>query len=315
MGGNRLTGARMDIYLHHYPPSLFSEKIRLLLGYLGLDWNSVIISSIMPRPLLMPLSGGYRKTPVLQIGANVYCDTRVIALALARHCGNRQLYRHGFVGNRLADWADTHLFQVTVALNFSPRAIAAMMGSFDPAEAAAFQKDRAELSKGATISSLPADAAAAFLRSYLEELNAAVTDGFLFGSHPSIADFSVYHCLWFVGNNPVNAPMLDEYGNVRVWMDSMAEFGHGRVEDSTGEAALAAAKAAVPQLPAAENVVPEGFALGQEVDVLPVDYGKIPVRGRLAAWSHDEIVIERATPETGDVMVHFPVVGFEVRGA
>jgi glutathione S-transferase len=303
----------MDIYLHHYPPSLFSEKVRLLLGYLGLSWHSVIIPSIMPRPLLMPLSGGYRKTPVLQIGANVYCDTRVIGLGLARHCGDRKLYRHGFIGNRLADWADTHLFQVTVALNFSPRAIAAMMGSFDPAEAAAFQKDRAELSKGATITSIPADAAAAFLRSYLQELNAGVGDGFLLGSQPSIADFSVYHCLWFVGNNPVNAPMLDRYGNVRAWMDRMAEFGHGRVADSTGEAALAAASNAEPQLPAIDSDLPEGFAPGQEVDVLPVDYGKIPVRGRLVAWSSDEIVVERDTPETGRVLVHFPVVGFEVR--
>jgi glutathione S-transferase len=315
MGRNRLIGAAVEIFLHHYPASLFSEKIRLLLGYLGLDWKSVIISSIMPRPLLMPLSGGYRKTPVLQIGANVYCDTRVIALGLARHCGNGELYRHGFAGNRLADWADTHLFQVTVALNFSPRAISAMMGSIDPVEAAAFQKDRAELSQGAAIVSFPPDAAAGFLRSYLTELNAGVTDGFLLGSRPSIADFSVYHCLWFVGNNSVNAPMLEEHGNVRAWMDRMAAFGHGRVEDSSGEAALAAARAAAPGLPELDHAVPDGFALDREVDVLPVDYGRIPVRGRLLAWSHDEIVIGRESPETGPLMVHFPVVGFEVRPA
>ncbi|MGK0259491.1 MAG: glutathione S-transferase, partial [Candidatus Azotimanducaceae bacterium] len=76
----------MMIYLHHYPASLFSEKIRLMLGYLDQTWNSVTIGSIMPRPRLMPLSGGYRRTPVLQIGANVYCDTQIIAKALARHC-------------------------------------------------------------------------------------------------------------------------------------------------------------------------------------------------------------------------------------
>ena len=73
----------MDIYLHHYPASLFSEKIRLLLGYLGAAWHSVEIPSIMPRPLLMPLSGGYRRIPVAQIGADVYCDTKIIARALA----------------------------------------------------------------------------------------------------------------------------------------------------------------------------------------------------------------------------------------
>ena len=58
--------------LHHYPPSLFSEKIRTLLGYLDIKWQSVIIPPIMPRPHLMPLSGGYRKTPIMQVGANIF---------------------------------------------------------------------------------------------------------------------------------------------------------------------------------------------------------------------------------------------------
>jgi len=277
----------MSIYLHHYPASLFSEKVRLLLGYFGATWQSVEIPAIMPRPLLMPLSGGYRKTPVLQIGANVYCDTKIIARGLARHFDNDELYVHGFTAHRVADWADTHLFQVTVALNFSPEAVSAMMGRFSPEEAAAFQKDRADLTKGASIVSFSAEAAGAYLRHYLDELNDAVTDDYLFGRTPSIADFAVYHCLWFVANNPVNATRLDRYGNVRVWMDRMAAFGHGRVEECGGEA----------------------------VTVTPVDYGRIPVAGTLAAWSAEEVVIERETDETGRVLVHFPSPGFEVSSA
>ena len=305
----------MDIFLHHYPPSLFSEKIRLMLGYLNLPWKSVIIPSIMPRPLLMPLSGGYRKTPVLQIGANVYCDTRIIARALARHAGDTTLYAHGFTAHRVADWADSHLFQVTVAINFSPKAVMAMMGSFPPDEAAAFQKDRAQLTQGAAISTLSPEAATASAHHYLNELDASVGDGFLFGAKPCIADFSVYHCLWFLGNNPVNAPMLDAYPNVRAWMKRMAAFGHGRVESVDGEAALAGARSENPELPALENRLPEGFALGDPVTVTPVDYGKIPVAGTLAAWSTEEVVIARETPETGRVMVHFPSSGFEVQKA
>lgn len=60
-----------EIILHHYPESPFSEKVRLILGYKGLDYQSVIIPMIMPRPDLMPLTGGYRKTPVMQIGADI----------------------------------------------------------------------------------------------------------------------------------------------------------------------------------------------------------------------------------------------------
>lgn len=305
----------MDIYLHHYPASLFSEKVRLLLGYLELPWHSVIIPSIMPRPLLMPLSGGYRKTPVLQIGANVYCDTKIIARALARHSGNDELFRHGFSAHRVADWADTQLFQTGVALNFSPEAAGAMLGSLPPDEAKAFAKDRAELTQGAAISRISADAARGYLRHALDELDRSLASGFLFGDKPCIADFSVYHCLWFLDNNAVNAPILDDFRQVRAWMARMAAFGHGRVEESSGDAALAAAREATPELPALSNVLPDGLALGEAVEVTPVDYGRIPVRGRLAAWSAEEVVIERESEETGAVLVHFPSPGFEVTRA
>ena len=113
--------------LHHYPPSLFSEKIRTLLGYLRLDWQSVIIPPIMPRPHLMPLSGGYRKTPIMQIGANVYCDTEIICRKLAEIAGDETLYAQGFAAERVARWADTELFRTTVALNFRPEALATQM--------------------------------------------------------------------------------------------------------------------------------------------------------------------------------------------
>lgn len=304
----------MTIYLHHYPASLFSEKVRLLLGYLEQPWRSVVIPSIMPRPLLMPLTGGYRKTPVLQIGANVYCDTKIIARALARHSGDRSLYAHGFNAHRVADWADTALFQITVALNFSPDAIAAMMGNIPPAEAAAFQKDRAELSKGASIVRFSPEAAGAYLAHHLDELERALDgDGFLFGAAPCIADFSVYHCLWFLDNNSVNAQRLDGSKRVRAWMARMAAFGHGAVQESSGEDALAHARATEAALPAIDSRFPEGFAAGQTVDVTPVDYGLIPVRGELAAWSPEEVVIRRESDESGPVLVHFPSPGFEVK--
>ena len=41
-----------NFYLHHYPASPFSEKIRALLGYLDLEWYSVETSIIMPRELV-----------------------------------------------------------------------------------------------------------------------------------------------------------------------------------------------------------------------------------------------------------------------
>lgn len=308
----------MDIYLHHYPASLFSEKIRLLLGYLGASWHSVEIPSIMPRPLLMPLSGGYRRTPVLQIGANVYCDTAVIARGLARHFGNGDLFAPGFTANRVAEWADTQLFRVTVALNFRPEAVGGFMSQLSAEEIAAFQKDRAELVGDAPLAVISPQAAQAYLASYLDQADRALASGFLFGDAPCIADFSLYHCLWFLDNNPVNASLLDPHENVRAWMGNMAGFGHGSVVESSGEAAVEHARVSNPIVPHLE--MPPWFdAVGLEarkrVTVTPADYGRVPVAGSLVAWDCEEVVIAREEAACGPVMNHFPMAGFEVSPA
>ncbi|MEM1231489.1 MAG: glutathione S-transferase family protein [Pseudomonadota bacterium] len=302
------------IYLHHYEASLFSEKVRALLGYLDLSWQSVIIPTIMPRPLLMPLTGGYRKTPCLQIDANVYCDTAVIARALAREAGDETLFAQGFAASRVAEWADSQLFRVTVALNFRPEALGPMMNRLSEAEVTAFQKDRAELTKGAPMVSYSVEAALAFLSSYLDELERTLERGgpFLFGATPCIADFSVYHCLWFLRSNPANAALLDGHAAVLSWYERIRGFGHGTVAATTGEAALAAAMGAEPATPALPGPVPKPLQLGDRITVMPVDYGLVAVAGQLVAIDVDEVVIARQTPETGTVHVHFPRAGFEL---
>ena len=49
-----------EIIFPHYWTSPFSEKVRLLFGLKGLSWRSVEQPSIMPKPDLVPLTGGYR---------------------------------------------------------------------------------------------------------------------------------------------------------------------------------------------------------------------------------------------------------------
>ena len=87
-----------DLVLHHYLGSPYAEKIRCILGFKDLAWRSVEISPVMPRPLLMPLTGGYRRSPVLQVGADVYCDTRRIAArAWRRSRRSRRSFRRAAV--------------------------------------------------------------------------------------------------------------------------------------------------------------------------------------------------------------------------
>ncbi len=303
-----------NIYLHHYPASLFSEKIRLMLGYLDVPWHSVEISSIMPRPLLMPLTGGYRKTPTLQIGANIYCDTAVITAALVRHTGDTTLFESGFVANRVAEWADSTLFRITVAINFRPEAVGAFMSQLSADEVAAFQADRAELVGDVPMVSVSPTAAMSALDSYLTQLEQSLTTSFLFGDAPCIADFSVYHCLWFV-DNPVNAELIDPFSKVRDWLSRMAAFGPGDVTEATAEDALACAKACDPVAPQLEPVALAGVSLGDAVTVTPTDYGRIPVAGRLITVSAEEIVLARDDPDAGRLMTHFPNIGFEIAAA
>ena len=97
-----------DIILHHYPSSPFAEKIRKILGFKKISWNSVIIPVIMPKPDLTALTGGYRRTPVLQIGDDIYCDTALIADVLERRVPAPSLYPAPIAGlaRTLAQWAD-----------------------------------------------------------------------------------------------------------------------------------------------------------------------------------------------------------------
>jgi glutathione S-transferase len=304
-----------QVYLHHYPASLFSEKIRLMLGYLGVPWRSVEISSIMPRPLLMPLTGGYRKTPTLQIGANVFCDTAVITAGLIRHTGDETLFAPGFSAHRVAEWADSTLFRTTVALNFRPEAVGSFMSRLSADEVAAFQADRAQLSGDAPMVSVPTEAAMNAFNAYLRQLDGSLSADYLFGDLPSVADFAVYHCLWFIAQNAANAPLLEPFSAVTAWMARMAAFGHGDVSESTAEEALQHACDSAPIAPELEQLALHGVAPGDAVAVTPTDYGKVPVTGTLVAASDAEVVIARSDDQAGELMTHFPNIGFQISPA
>ena len=310
-----------DLYLHHYPPSLFSEKVRSLLGYLELPWNSVLINNIMPRPNLMELSGGYRKTPILQDGANVICDTKMICVHLAARAGNTSLYKPGFAATRFAEWADSTLFRTVVALCFAPKSSAVMAEQLGTDDMNAFIADRAKLSDGAAMTTLSPEMAEANFAHYLRELEDTLTgessSRFLFGDTPSIADFSLYHCLWFAVQNSAVAPLFDGFDNVKNYLQPFMAWGQIKGTPSSSVAALKRGTEAAPELFAYGEYLPlvgasAGVSIGDTVGVTPDDYGKIPVVGELLHISDVAIVVRRTDPVAGDINAYFPRTGFEV---
>jgi glutathione S-transferase len=299
--------------LHHYDNSPFSEKIRLIFGFKGLAWSSVIIPAIMPKPDVVALTGGYRKTPVMQIGADVYCDTALIARVLEALQPSPTLYPASApLAVPLAQWADATLFWCAAAWAMQPAGAAAMLGSAQPEVMKAFAVDRAAMTAGMRRRTL-ADATVE-LKSHLAALDAQLALGgpHLFGSAASIADFSVAHCLWFIRRAHPVAHILAPYAALNAWLDRMLAIGHhGSTPLDSGDAVLLAA--------AASGHVPTrveaglGFDEGQAVLVSAIDYAVDAVAGTLVGLSADEVVLRRRDERAGTVHVHFPRAGFQLR--
>ena len=307
-----------ELILHHYPTSPFAEKARLLLGFKQLSWRSVMIPPVMPKPDLTALTGGYRRTPVLQVGADVYCDTALIARRLEAEKATPALFPEGqeFAAATLAKWADSVLFLNAVSLVFQPESMALRFAQVPREFVQTFSQDRAQLFANGSVSRVPLEQAKSDWPTFMARLQqqlAREEGEFLLGAAPSIADFSVAHCLWFLGATPVTAPLVDAYPEVRAWLDKVLGVGHGSSSALSAEdalrMALEAEPAALPDEPFSE---PNGFEEGQQVAIAAVDYGADPVEGELVFAGVEELILRRSDDRTGTVHVHFPRIGYRI---
>ncbi|WP_347904299.1 glutathione S-transferase family protein [Pseudomonas purpurea] len=306
-----------EIILHHYPTSPFAEKARLLLGFKGLSWRSVKISPVMPKPDLTALTGGYRKTPVLQIGADIYCDTALIARRLEQEKASPAFFPEGreMITATFAAWADSVVFQHAVSLVFQPESVAVRFASLPPDAVKAFVADRAGLFSGGTATRLSTELAKhqwPTIMARLEQQLQREDGDFLFGE-PSIADFAMAHPLWFLKGTPVTSPLVDVYPAVSAWLARVIGFGHGAFSEMTSQEALDVARHCAPAaLPDEVFNEPNGFKAGQQVSIAATDYGVDPVEGELLFAGSEELILRREDLRAGVVHVHFPRFGFRV---
>lgn len=300
-----------ELLFHHYEPSPFSEKVRLVFGRKGLAWRSVLQPNMMPKPHLVPLTGGYRRIPVLQIGADVYCDTQRIVRELEARFPDPPARPPGSEGlcHMVDFWADRLLFQAAVPVLFGEIAHAV------PKE---FIEDRRRLMGGRGDFQQVIDAGPSFrdaLRAHLDLIEAQLRDGraFLLGAEPGYADFAAYHPVWFLASVPAAAKALEPFAGVRAWAERVRATGHGQRAECPPEEALARAREADPATtPRADPADPTGLAPGDRVSVVPDDYGFDPVEGELVRSDVHEVALRRSAPEVGEVVVHFPRAGFRV---
>jgi glutathione S-transferase len=300
------------IILHHFEESPFSEKIRVIFGLKNLDWTSVLISRIMPRPDLMPLTGGYRRTPVMQIGADIYCDTQCIIRELERRFPEPTLFPQGYEGlsSATAMWSDRSFFQNTVSLVF---------GALAHRVPQDFIADREKL-RGAKFDVAAMTAALPQMRdqfrAHLQWIeNQLVGERkWLSGASPSLCDVNAYMNIWYVRAHLPNADeMLAEFDATLAWEKRMLAIGHGRRSEMSTSAALDLAAAATPMTAELSDPKdPNGRKPSDKVAVMPDDYGKVKVSGDIVALSSQHIAIRRHDPRAGEVVVHFPRAGFLV---
>jgi glutathione S-transferase len=304
-----------EVILHHYPLSPYAEKVRKAFGVKRLPWRSVTIPVVMPKPDLVALTGGYRKTPVMQIGADIYCDSQLILRELERRFPEPSLYRGTDAGtaNALSFYLDRTLFSPVVGMTFglSPKPLPE-----------GFAEDRTKL-MGRELNLEKLKHAVPMLLDQLRPqfawLEAMLVDGraFLCGEHPTMVDCSAHHLCWFISSNVSSeTPPLGELPKVRAWMQRMERVGYGQPSEMSSQEALTIAKAATPQAEERSDANdPFGRRSGMRVQVAADDIGRDPVAGELLSLSTYEVVVRRNDPQVGEVAVHFPRAGFVIQPA
>jgi glutathione S-transferase len=301
-----------EIILHHYDLSPYAEKIRLAFGRKALTWRSVEAPMVMPKPDHVELTGGYRRVPVLQIGADVYCDTHCIARALDRHFPDPPLVPRGqeTVDHAFSRWAET-TFMLAVHALFP-------LGSVFPE---AFVEDRRKtmVPPGMSLDSLSVVLPTRLLqiRANLERLERHLADGrsFVLVAEPSLADLSAFHPLLLLMAHPRLAAQLAPLRRVSAWAERVRAIGHGKSTPLSSAEAIAIAAKSEPAAFEGEPVLPEGMKLGDRVLVLADEYGSGNVAGTLAASGLDEIAVRRQGERAGELVVHFPREDYSVIAA
>lgn len=296
-----------EIILHHYPQSPVSEKVRAGLGIKKVTWRSVEIPRLPPKPDLMPLTGGYRRTPVMQIGADIFCDSECILRAL-----DQRVPEPAFYLDTPDIWDPGDLFDLIFRL------VLVFTGDSMPP---GFVEDRGRLYLGPewNMAEISAQIPEVIrnIRDRFRSLNDVLLADrpFLGGVTPNASDANAYHLVWFLRGRWADGPaLLSEMPHLVAWEHRMAHIGHGIWTDMTSHEALEIARDAEPATPALiHDNDPLELTVGQPVTVAPDGDGGDPeVSGTVHFADGDTIAIVRQDDQIGTVCVHFPRAGYRV---
>ena len=299
-----------DFILHQYEMSPFSEKIRKIFAHKNAKWYAVEQPNIAPKPNLTPLTGGYRRIPVMQIGAHVYCDTKLIVREIEARMPVPVLTPPALVGiaEIIADWSDHRLFTQVAGPTIME------MISLLPPE---FMEDRAAMSEGFTSQNIVE--AAPFMREQFMQVCSRLNKQlahtqFLLGDVFTLADAAVFHIINFTSLGPIQNSIVEQYESLMLWRTQVREMGQGQRYDLDPQAALDLAKSLTPDMTPPHDSVEtiNGHSIGQMVRVQADDYGRETTDGVIAWQREDEVAIIRDDPQLGQLLIHYPRAGYRI---
>mgnify|MGYP006078877521 FL=1 len=302
-----------DLILHHYWPSPFAHKVRLALGLANAKWLSVEIPRVPPKPLLTPLTAGYRRTPILQIGADIYCDTQNIVRELADFGFSRALFPEGCMSKALAfsAWIDGAVFELAARV--------VITNALDTAPSE-FIKDRGDLyfEPGWTNKKLNHDLSSVVLQldAQLKNIDDILTCGEnICSKELSYADVSVAYLAWFLrGRWEAGPKVLSRYPNICRIENAVYDCGEGQYQDLGGKEAMKIANDNIPKsLVGIDGSVMTELSLNQRVGIRPRTQSSDPtVFGELRYLDRQRVSINNNEKEVGAIAVHFPISGYEI---
>jgi glutathione S-transferase len=311
-----MTANSSDIIIHNYPQSPVAEKVRVMLGIKGLAWHDVEIPRLPPKPLLTPLTGGYRRTPVMQIGADIYCDSQCIIREIERRFPSTTSNTPANTGLMwcLSRWTDGELFSLAVKI------VLGAAGGNLPEDFAQdrgllyFGEDWAERLKQAN-TELPH--LVAQLRAPLFWINDYLSGGrqFLLGSETTAIDAQLYHVIWFLRGRWDGGPsLLSEFTHLERWEKNVSTIGHGTSSALSAEDALAIALQSESTTNSqVANNDPQALIVGTKVSISPeIKSSEQAVEGIVRSANALSISIDHTNDEVGTVCVHFPRTGYRI---
>ena len=298
--------------LHHYEDSPYAEKIRLMFGLTNMAWGSVLSPVQPPRPNVDPLTGGYRRIPVAQLGADIFCDSQIIAAEIAAFTEDTRVAAivEDAAADALVNRGEGDVFFCAITRVSPLKLMGTLLMRFGPLGMFKFVKDRQGMMKGGTVKPPQGAAAQKLIDEFMVDVDAHLSSrDWMAGETASYADFAVFHPLW-LASRAGGLVIADSLPQLKDWFSRVAAIGSGARQELDAVVAFAAARENEPR------ALPQGSEdtalINTAVSVAPMDYGRVPVTGVLVAYTPTRIIVARQTDEFGCVNVHFPRVGYSV---